>query len=103
MIEQAYDDRDGFIWYDGQLVPWRDARLHILSHGLHYAGAAFEGQRAYDGNIFKLTDKKPERSYTLDEIKNELPSAVATIQFREKYDAWVKGLRAKAHIEYRSS
>jgi len=54
-------------------------------------------------NIFKLTDKKPERSYTLDEIKNELPSAVATIQFREKYDAWVKGLRAKAHIEYRSS
>ncbi len=54
-------------------------------------------------NVFKLTDRKPERAYTLDEIKNELPSAVQTIQFREKYDAWVKGLRAKAHIEYRSS
>jgi len=54
-------------------------------------------------NIFKMTDKKPERAYTLDEIRTELPSAVATIQYREKYDAWVKGLRAKAHIEYRSS
>lgn len=54
-------------------------------------------------NIFKLTDKKPERPYTLDEIRAELPSAVGTIQFRDKYEAWVKGLRAKAHIEYRSS
>ena len=54
-------------------------------------------------NVFKLTDRKPERAYTLEEIRTELPSAVATIQFREKYDVWVKGLRAKAHIEYRSS
>jgi peptidyl-prolyl cis-trans isomerase SurA len=54
-------------------------------------------------NIFKMIAKKPERPYTLDEIKGELPQAVATIQYREKYDAWVKGLRAKAHIEYRSS
>jgi len=54
-------------------------------------------------NIFKLTDRKPERAYTLDEIKNELPGAVAQIQFKEKYDAWVKGLRAKAHIEYRKT
>lgn len=54
-------------------------------------------------NIFKLVDKKQERPYTLEEIRTELPSAVATIQYREKYEAWVKGLRAKAHIEYRSS
>ncbi len=49
-----FDDRDGFIWWDGKLIPWRDAKLHVLSHGLHYASAVFEGERAYGGNIFKL-------------------------------------------------
>ncbi|HVZ09453.1 branched-chain amino acid aminotransferase [Rhodopila sp.] len=51
-----FDDRDGWIWLDGQLVPWRDARLHVLSHGLHYASSVFEGERAYRGNIFRLRD-----------------------------------------------
>jgi branched-chain amino acid aminotransferase len=49
-----FDDRDGFIWWDGKLIPWRDAKLHVLTHGLHYASAVFEGERAYGGNIFKL-------------------------------------------------
>ncbi|HYZ23648.1 MAG TPA: branched-chain amino acid aminotransferase [Rhodopila sp.] len=51
-----FDDRDGWIWLDGSLVPWRDAKLHVLSHGLHYASAVFEGERAYRGNIFRLRD-----------------------------------------------
>jgi len=51
-----FDDRDGWIWLDGSLVLWRDARLHVLSHGLHYASAVFEGERAYRGNIFRLRD-----------------------------------------------
>jgi branched-chain amino acid aminotransferase len=51
-----FDDRDGWIWLDGSLIPWRDARLHVLSHGLHYASAVFEGERAYCGNIFRLRD-----------------------------------------------
>jgi branched-chain amino acid aminotransferase len=51
-----YDDRDGWIWLDGALVPWRDARLHVLTHGLHYASAVFEGERAYRGNVFRLRD-----------------------------------------------
>jgi len=51
-----FDDRDGWIWLDGSLVPWREARLHVLSHGLHYASAVFEGERAYAGNIFRLRD-----------------------------------------------
>ena len=55
MAGPAYDDRDGSIWTDGRLSPWRDARLHVLSHGLHYASAVFEGQRAYEGTVFKLT------------------------------------------------
>ncbi len=51
-----FDDRDGMIWWDGALVPWRDAKLHVLTHGLHYASAVFEGERAYAGHIFKLRE-----------------------------------------------
>lgn len=51
-----FDDRDGWIWWDGALVPWREAKLHVLTHGLHYASAVFEGERAYSGNIFRLRD-----------------------------------------------
>jgi branched-chain amino acid aminotransferase len=51
-----FDDRDGWIWMDGALVPWRDAKLHVLTHGMHYASAVFEGERAYSGNIFRLRD-----------------------------------------------
>jgi len=49
-----FDDRDGLIWFDGVMVPWRDAKIHVLTHGLHYASGVFEGERAYSGNIFKL-------------------------------------------------
>jgi branched-chain amino acid aminotransferase len=49
----TYDDRDGMIWMDGKLVPWREANVHILTHALHYASSVFEGERAYGGKIFK--------------------------------------------------
>ena len=49
----AYDDRDGHIWIDGDLVEWRNANVHILTHALHYGSAVFEGERAYNGKIFK--------------------------------------------------
>ena len=48
-----FDDRDGVIWFDGAMIPWRDAKLHVLSHGLHYASGVFEGERSYNGHIFK--------------------------------------------------
>ena len=48
------DQRDGAIWLDGALLPWRDARIHVLSHGLHYASAVFEGERVYGGRVFEL-------------------------------------------------
>jgi branched-chain amino acid aminotransferase len=51
-----FDDRDGWIWWDGRIVPLREAKLHVLSHGLHYASAVFEGERAYGGNVFKLRE-----------------------------------------------
>jgi len=51
-----FDDRDGYIWLDGKMMPWRDAKLHVLSHGLHYGGSVFEGERSYGGRIFKLRE-----------------------------------------------
>jgi len=62
-----FDDRDGMIWYNGTLVPWREATVHVLTHGLHYASAVFEGERAYGGSIFKLT-KHTERLFKSAEI-----------------------------------
>lgn len=51
-----FDDRDGIIWFDGKMIPWREANLHVLSHALHYASCVFEGERAYSGRIFKLAE-----------------------------------------------
>ncbi|HUS95217.1 MAG TPA: branched-chain amino acid aminotransferase [Hyphomicrobiaceae bacterium] len=65
----TYDNRDGVIWFNGALKPWREAQLHVLSHGLHYASAVFEGERAYGGRIFKLrehTDRLIAGGLTLD-------------------------------------
>lgn len=56
MAMQPFDDRDGVIWMNGTFVPWREAKLHVLTHGLHYASAVFEGERAYGGTIFKLDE-----------------------------------------------
>ncbi|MEO5807335.1 branched-chain amino acid aminotransferase [Devosia sp.] len=63
------DDRDGWIWVDGQFTPWRDAKIHILTHGLHYASSVFEGERAYSGEIFKSrehTERLIRSGKTLD-------------------------------------
>jgi branched-chain amino acid aminotransferase len=51
-----YDARDGWIWLNGELVPWREAQVHVLTHGLHYASCVFEGERAYGGRVFHLTE-----------------------------------------------
>ena len=74
-----FDDRDGFIWLDGTLMPWRDAKLHVLSHGLHYASSVFEGERVYDGQVFKLTEHSQRLvdSATLLDLK--LPWTTADI------------------------
>lgn len=51
-----FDDRDGQIWMDGKLIPWREAKVHICTHALHYGSAVFEGERVYDGEIFKINE-----------------------------------------------
>ncbi len=56
MSDTAFDQLDGWIWFNGEFVKWADAKIHVLTHGLHYASAVFEGERAYGGEIFKLTE-----------------------------------------------
>ena len=53
---KAYDQREGKIWYNNDLLDWNDVKLHVLSHGLHYGSCVFEGERVYDGEIFKLEE-----------------------------------------------
>ena len=74
-----FDDRDGWIWMDGELVPWREAKVHVLTHALHYASCVFEGERMYDGEIFKLTDHN-ERLFKSAEILDfQIPFSVAEL------------------------
>ncbi|MEL6298879.1 MAG: branched-chain amino acid aminotransferase [Pseudomonadota bacterium] len=91
-----YDDRDGVIWWNGELVPWRDAKLHVLSHGLHYASAVFEGERAYNGVVYKLTEHSQrlidggreldfEIPYSVEEIDQATRDVVAANGFSDCY------------------
>lgn len=73
MQPQPFDDRDGFIWYNGELVPWRDAKIHVLNHGLHYASSVFEGERVYDGNIFKLNEHSERLRVSAELLGFEVP------------------------------
>ncbi len=76
----AYDDRDGFIWMDGKLVPWRDANVHVLSHAMHYASSVFEGERCYGGKIF-LSRKHSERLlFSGNELDMPIPHSVDEIE-----------------------
>jgi branched-chain amino acid aminotransferase len=74
-----FDQREGVIWYDGKLVPWSDATLHVLSHGLHYASAVFEGERAYGGEIFKITEHSERLRYSAQMLDFEIPYSAAEI------------------------
>ena len=76
---RTYDDRDGLIWMDGQLVPWREANVHVLTHALHYASSVFEGQRAYGGEIFKLTEHSQRLRRSAELLGFEIPWSVDQI------------------------
>ncbi|HEY8384358.1 MAG TPA: branched-chain amino acid aminotransferase [Microvirga sp.] len=79
MAAAPFDQRDGWIWYDGQLVPWQDAKLHVLSHALHYASSVFEGERAYGGVIFKSTEHSERLKKSAEILDFEIPYTVAEI------------------------
>ena len=74
-----FDQRDGFIWMNGVLLPWKDAKLHVLSHGLHYASCVFEGERAYGGKIFKITEHSERFRKSAEMLDFEIPYSVAEL------------------------
>jgi branched-chain amino acid aminotransferase len=75
----GYDDRDGFIWMDGKLVDWRSANVHILTHALHYASSVFEGERCYNGKIFKSSEHSERLRMSGQLLDMPLPYSVADI------------------------
>jgi len=77
--QRSFDDRDGWIWFDGKLVPWREANIHVLTHALHYASSVFEGQRAYGGEIFKLSEHSARLRNSASILGFELPWSVDEI------------------------
>jgi branched-chain amino acid aminotransferase len=79
MQEAPYDDRNGVIWMDGAFVPWRDAKVHYLSHALHYASCVFEGMRAYNGEIFELTAHNERLHASAGMLGFEIPYTVAEL------------------------
>jgi branched-chain amino acid aminotransferase len=79
MSTPPFDDRDGLIWLDGELVPWRRANLHVLSHALHYASSVFEGERAYEGEIFRLDEHSARLVRSAAALGFELPASAAEI------------------------
>ncbi len=75
----GYDDRDGVIWMDGKLVEWREAKVHILTHALHYASSVFEGERCYNGKIFKSTEHSERLRRSGELLDMPVPYSVAEI------------------------
>ncbi|MEJ6709515.1 MAG: branched-chain amino acid aminotransferase [Amylibacter sp.] len=96
----GYDDRDGLIWLDGQLVDWREANVHLLTHAMHYASSVFEGERAYNGKIFKSREHSERLLFSGRELDIPIPYSVDEIE-EAKYavlrannltDAYVRAL-----------
>ena len=96
MATPNFDDRDGWIWLDGRMVEWRDAKVHILTHALHYASAVFEGERAYGGRIFKSAEHSRrlkdsarildfEIPWTVDQIDAAKSEALSRNNFTDAY------------------
>jgi len=91
-----YDDRDGWIWLDGKLIPWREAQLHVCTHALHYASCVFEGERVYDGVTFKLREHTErllksaqilgyEIPYTADQIDRACEDVIKAQNIKDGY------------------
>jgi branched-chain amino acid aminotransferase len=79
MAGPAFDDRDGLIWMDGRLIPWRDAKVHVLTHAMHYGSAVFEGERAYGGIVFKSTQHSERLRESARILDFEVPYSAAQI------------------------
>ena len=75
-----FDEQDGDIWYNGKLVPWKDTKLHVLSHGLHYASCVFEGERVYNGEVFKLREHTQRLIQSGKELGFDIPYSLEELE-----------------------
>ena len=75
-----FDDRDGYIWMNGEMKPWRECKSHVISHGLHYASLVFEGERAYNGKIFKSLDHTKRLFNSADILDFAIPWKMEQIE-----------------------
>ncbi len=89
-----FDDRDGYIWLDGKIIPWRDAKVHVLTHALHYGSCVFEGQRAYGGVVFKLKEHSERLRKSGELLGFEVPYSV-----EELSQACVDALKANNLVD----
>jgi branched-chain amino acid aminotransferase len=88
----SYDDRDGVIWMDGALVPWREANVHILTHAMHYASSVFEGERCYNGRIFKSREHSERLKISANLIDFEIPYTIDEIEAAKEQVLKANGL-----------
>lgn len=93
MAPQPFDQRDGTIWMDGKLVPWREASIHVLTHGLHYGSSVFEGERAYGGEIFKCTEHSQRLKKSANLLDFEIPFTVEEIDAAKRLVLKTNGQR----------
>ncbi|MGH1576727.1 branched-chain amino acid aminotransferase [Planktotalea sp.] len=91
-MSDSYADRDGKIWMDGELVDWRDANVHILTHALHYASSVFEGERCYDGKVFKSREHSERLIKSGELMDMEIPYTVDEIEAAKKATLEANGL-----------
>lgn len=98
MAGVPFDQLDGHIWYNGEFVEWEDAKVHVLTHGLHYASSVFEGERAYEGTIFKLREHTERLFYSAETLGFEIPYSIeeiddackATLEKQNLKDAYIR-------------
>ena len=88
----GYDDRDGLIWMDGEMVEWRDAKVHILTHAMHYASSVFEGERAYNGKIFKSREHSERLIASAEALDMPMPYTVDQIEAAKEETLKASGL-----------
>jgi len=98
MAGVPFDKREGVIWFNGEFVPWEGANLHILSHGLHYASSVFEGERAYNGKIFKLQEHTDRLIFSAEILGMKIPysadeinqACIDTLEKQGFQDAYIR-------------
>lgn len=96
MTQQAptpFDQRDGHIWFDGKIVPWKEAKIHVLNHGLHYGSCVFEGERVYNGKVFKLTEHSQRLHKSAEILGFKIPFTVEELDDATREIVKIQGIK----------